>query len=224
MPSITSEASTSTGSSLSALTSEQIRTAVEEELQRTPFIDIHTHLFMPSLGKLGLWGIDELVTYHYLEAELFRFSKTTPAEYWKLSKQGQADLIWQTLFVQNRPISESTRGVVAVLSAFGLDPLAKDLTEAREFFGKQEITSHIRRVFELAGISEAVMTNDPLDPEEAGLWERGAAPERSVPRCPPPRPNPEQVAGALAGASGKGLQSRRATWRRVDEGSTTVPI
>ena len=176
MPSITSEAPASTRNSSSPLTSEQIRIAVDEELQRTPFIDIHTHLFMPSLGKLGLWGIDELLTYHYLEAELFRFAKVTPDEYWKLSKQGQADLIWQTLFIQNRPISESTRGVVAVLKAFGLDPSAKDLTQAREFFGKQELSSHIRRVFELAGISEAVMTNDPLDPEEAPLWEHGAEP------------------------------------------------
>jgi len=174
MASITSEAPTSAGSSLSALSTDQIRATVEEELQRTLFIDIHTHLFMPSLGKLGLWGIDELLTYHYLEAELFRFSKTTPAEYWKLSKQAQADLIWQTLFVQNRPISESTRGVVAVLKGFGLDPLAKDLTQAREFFRNQELRSHIRRIFELAGISEVVMTNDPLDPEEAPLWERGA--------------------------------------------------
>ena len=30
-------------------------------------------------------------------------------------------------------------------------------------------------MFELAGISEVVMTNDPLDPDEAPLWEQGAA-------------------------------------------------
>ncbi len=30
----------------------------------------------------------------------------------------------------------------------------------------------------VAGISEVVMTNDPLDPEEAPLWEKGAAPDR----------------------------------------------
>ena len=168
----TTEAPVSADASQSALTAEQIRTVVEEELARTQFIDIHTHLFMPSLGKLGLWGIDELVTYHYLEAELFRFSQTTPAEYWSLSKEQQADLIWRTLFVENTPISEATRGVVAVLNAFGLDTRAKDLTEARAFFRKQELAAHIRRVFELAGISEAVMTNDPLDPVEAQIWKQ----------------------------------------------------
>ncbi|MBV9406242.1 MAG: hypothetical protein JO211_12930, partial [Acidobacteriaceae bacterium] len=59
---------------LQALNTDEIRSAVEDELQSTQLIDVHTHLFMPSLGKLGLWGIDELITYHYLEAELFRFS------------------------------------------------------------------------------------------------------------------------------------------------------
>src|ERR1035438_6601669 len=86
----------------------------------TLFIDVHTHLYMPSLGKLGLWGIDELLTYHYLEAELFRSSPISPSEYWALGKKEQADLIWRTLFVENPPVSEAARGVIAVLSAFGL--------------------------------------------------------------------------------------------------------
>src|SRR3954451_3105185 len=167
----------STDQSTLPLTDDQIEKVVGEELQKTPFIDIHTHLFMPSLGKLGLWGIDELVTYHYLEAELFRFSRVTPAEYWQLDKQGQADLIWKTLFVENTPLSEATRGVIAVLKAFGLDTRAENLNEARRFFREQKVESHIKRVFDLAGISEAVMTNDPLDPEEAPLWEKGAQPD-----------------------------------------------
>jgi hypothetical protein len=156
----------------------EIESAVQEELRNTLFIDVHTHLFMPSLGKLGLWGIDELLTYHYLEAELFRSSSVKPPEYFALSKQAKADLIWRTLFVENPPVSESTRGVVAVLDAFGLDTRVKDLKQAREFFGKQQLASHIRQVFKLAGISEAVMTNDPLDPEEGPLWEKNPEPDR----------------------------------------------
>ena len=163
-----------TADHLPALSPDAIHSVVEDELKNTQFIDVHTHLFMPSLGKLGLWGIDELITYHYLEAELFRFSTITPAHYWSLSKREQADLIWRTLFLENTPVSEATRGVVAVLRAFGLDTQPKDLTEAREYFRRQSIESHIRKVFELAGISEVVMTNDPLDPEEGPLWERGA--------------------------------------------------
>src|SRR5581483_5799593 len=127
---------------------------------------------------LGLWGIDELVTYHYLEAELFRSSDITLEQYWKFSKREQADAIWQALFVDNAPVSESTRGVVAVLKEFGLRTDAPNLKEARAFFAAQDPVKHIRRVFDLAGISEVVMTNDPLDPKEAPLWEDGAASDR----------------------------------------------
>ena len=156
------------------LAAGQIRIAVEEELMATPVIDVHTHLFMPSLGPVGLWGIDNLVTYHYLEAEFFRSSPMKPAAYWALGKRERADAIWRALFVENAPVSEATRGVVAVLQAFGLPTASADLTEARAFFAAQDYATHIRRVLEIAGVSEVVMTNDPLDPEEAPLWEAGA--------------------------------------------------
>jgi hypothetical protein len=154
--------------------SDTILAAVEQQLDATPFIDIHTHLFMPSLGALGLWGIDQLVTYHYLEAELFRSSPIQAEQYWTLSTQEKADTIWRALFVENTPISEATRGVIAVLKAFGLPTNSSDLREAREFFANQKLEPHIRTVLKLAGISEVVMTNDPLDPDEAPLWQRGA--------------------------------------------------
>ena len=57
-----------------ALEPDRIEHAVREMLRDVPAIDVHTHLYMPSLGPIGLWGIDRLVTYHYLEAELFRSS------------------------------------------------------------------------------------------------------------------------------------------------------
>ena len=155
------------------LSVDQIHSAVEEILAATPFIDIHTHLFSPAFGKLGLWGIDELLTYHYLEAEFFRSSNTTPEQYWKLSKRERADAIWRALFVENSPISESTRGIIAVLQAFDLPTDASALEEAREFFNAQSIEQHIRRVFEIAGVSDVVMTNDPLDPEEQPVWLKG---------------------------------------------------
>jgi len=154
-----------------------VHAAVEDVLAATPFVDIHTHLFPASFGGLLLWGIDELLTYHYLEAELFRFSAVSPDDYWRLATPQRADLIWRTLFVENSPLSEATRGVVAVLSAFGLDPASPSLAPFRAFFQQQDLGEHIRRVFRLAGISEVVMTNDPLDPEEAPLWEAGRLPD-----------------------------------------------
>src|SRR5260370_1806297 len=160
-------------SSAGLLNGEQIQSAVEGALSSTPFIDVHTHLFSPAFGNLGLWGIDELLTYHYLEAEFFRSSDTTPQRSWKLSKRVRADAIWRALFVANAPISESTRGIVAVLHAFDLPTDASGLEEARIFFAAQPLDEHIRRVLEIAGVSSVVMTNDPLDPDEQPVWLNG---------------------------------------------------
>ncbi len=160
-------------STAEVLETGQIPSVVKDVLEGTEFIDVHTHLFAPSFGKLGLWGIDELLTYHYLEAEFFRSSSSTPDEYWLLSKSEQADAIWQTLFVENTPISEATRGVIAVLKAFALPTDGPNLTEARSFFKSQELEAHIQRVFEIAGVSLVVMTNDPLDSEEMAAWKNG---------------------------------------------------
>src|SRR2546429_3753470 len=155
------------------MNTDDIDAAVEDVLASTPFIDIHTHLFAPDFGNLGLWGIDELLTYHYLEAELFRFSPIRPEQYWALNKLQRADLIWKTLFVENTPVSEAARGVMAVLQALGLDSAVTSLAPLREFFSQQNLSEYLPRVFRLAGISEVVMTNDPLDPAETALWEWG---------------------------------------------------
>jgi hypothetical protein len=155
------------------LTEQQIPLAVEDVLTSTQFIDIHTHLYPPAFGKIGLWGIDELLTYHYLEAEFFRSSNTKPQQYWALSKQEQANVIWRTLFVENTPVSEATRGVIAVLQAFQLPTDRSGLAEARAFFKAQTIESHIQRVLQMAGVNMVVMTNDPLETEEAAVWKNG---------------------------------------------------
>jgi hypothetical protein len=165
-----------------SLSAEQIQDAVCRALSETPCIDMHTHLYPAAFGKIGLWGIDELLTYHYLEAEFFRHSDITPEKYWTISKRAQADAIWKTLFVENTPLSEATRGVIAVLSAFGLPTDASNLSEAREFFGKQSAEVHINNVLRMAGVSTVVMTNDPLGPEEMSVWMKGA---ESDPRFQP---------------------------------------
>jgi hypothetical protein len=171
--SVTQSPRGATTSSHDSLQPDQILSSVEDALSSTSFIDMHTHLFSPALGKLGLWGIDELITYHYLEAEFFRNSRMKPEQYWTLTRQQQADAIWRALFVEHAPISESTRGVVAVLQAFGLPTDSADLTEPRAFFASQDVDTHISTVFDMAGMKVAVMTNDPLDPEEGPLWMNG---------------------------------------------------
>src|SRR3982751_4691360 len=153
----------------------ELRRAVEDSINRTPVIDIHTHLYAPAFGELSLFGIDELLTYHYLIAELFRSSEIAPEYFWRMNKTEQADLIWKTLFVENTPLSEAAQGIVTVLSAFGLDPCASDLREARAFFRSQRVLDHFDRVLDIACVSDVVMTNDPFDAREAHVWESGAS-------------------------------------------------
>jgi len=140
-------------------TRDQIRTMVNDVLANAQVIDIHTHLYPAAFGKIGLWGIDELLTYHYLAAEFFRYSKMTPELYWSLSEREQADVIWRELFVENTPISEATRGIVAILKAFRLPTNGDGLKEAREFFRDQEIEKHTSKVLQMAGVSTVVMTS-----------------------------------------------------------------
>src|SRR5215216_4654534 len=81
----------------------ELRRRVEEAVASAPALDMHTHLFAPHFGRLNLWGVDELLTYHYLVAELFRSSDVTPEQFWGLAKPRQAELIWESLFVRQTP-------------------------------------------------------------------------------------------------------------------------
>ena len=150
-----------------------LRRQVDEVVSSTPVIDMHTHLYPPQFGSLSLYGVDELLNYHYLIAELFRSADVTPEQFWELSKTRRSDLIWETLFVRGTPLSEATRGVAAVLTALGLDPRAPDLREAREFFAAQRAEDYVDRVLGAARVASVVMTNDPFDGQEARLWEEG---------------------------------------------------
>lgn len=151
----------------------EFESAVREALEAVPFIDIHTHLFPPAFGGLSLWGIDDLLTYHYLEAELFRFGGVAPEQYWLLDKPARADIVWRTLFIENTPLSEAARGVIAVLHALGLGTSSSSLGPAREFFKEQTAAQYFSRIFHASDVDAVVMTNDPLDPNEMRFWNAG---------------------------------------------------
>ena len=150
----------------------ELQRTVEEAVHRAAVIDMHTYLYPPEFGALCTWGIDELLTYHYLVAELFRSSPVTPQQFWELPKQRQADLIWDALFVRNTPLSEATQGVITVMTRLGLDPTQPDLLEARRYFAAVDVGEYTLRIMDLANVSEVVMTNDPFDRVEAALWIR----------------------------------------------------
>lgn len=96
---------------------------MHDAVMTTEAVDVHTHLFPPSHGSLMLWGVDDLLTYHYLVAELFMFmpaSTITPAQFMKLSTREQADIIWDHHFCRRSPLSEACRGVLTCLQRLGL--------------------------------------------------------------------------------------------------------
>jgi len=149
---------------------EELRARVEIVVNSMPVMDVHTHLFPSEFNELCLFGIDELLTYHYLTAETLRSARISHDRFWQMSKTDQADLVWQTLFVDNSPTSEAARGIVTVLDAFGLDTRAENLGEARAFFNSRRVNEHIDRVFDIARVSGVVMTNDPFDDAEGEIW------------------------------------------------------
>jgi len=152
-------------------TKEQLRDFVHETVRTTPITDIHTHLFTEAFGDLLLWGIDELLTYHYLVAETLRFHPQLPYEsFWAMSKREQADLVWQTLFIDHTPYSEACRGVLTVLCKLGLDVESRDLASYRAYFEATPLNEHIANIFRLAGVTSACMTNDPFVDKEREAW------------------------------------------------------
>src|SRR5438876_11297984 len=98
-----------------------LRKTVADVVEKTPVFDIHTHLYDAAFGELLLWGIDELLTYHYLVADGFRYLDIPYDKFWALTKTQQADLLWDALFIEHSPIAESCRGVLTALNKLGLD-------------------------------------------------------------------------------------------------------
>jgi hypothetical protein len=151
---------------------------VEKIVAATPVDDIHTHLYPPAFGELLLWGLDELLVYHYLVAESFRYLSIPYADFWALSKAQQAELIWNELFIKHSPISEACRGVLTTLNRLGLDVKKRDLPSLRSWFKKWSCDDYTARCISLANVRSICTTNSPFDDAERAVWERGWAPDK----------------------------------------------
>jgi hypothetical protein len=164
----------------------ELAETITRALDTQPIVDMHTHLYPPTFGTpvasatgqtdpagLMLWGIDELVTYHYLVAEVYRVVPPSVLPYdqfWKMTKRQQADHIWKNLFVEHTPISEACRGVLTTLQMLGLDPNEKSLDAYRPFFAQQDPSKYIDRVMQLSNVSSITMTNPVFDDNERNRW------------------------------------------------------
>ena len=159
-----------------------IRKCVERVVAKTPVLDVHTHLFPASFGDLCLWGIDEVLTYHYLVAEVFRQAPIPYDAFWKMSKREQADHIWKTLFLDNSPVSEACRGPLTCLKMLKLDVRSRDLDRVRPFFESISAEDYVDLVFRKARVRKVVMTNDPFSGDERkAMSEIGFTDKRFLP-------------------------------------------
>lgn len=152
-----------------------LREMVAAIVARTPVTDLHTHLYAPPFAKLLLWGVDELLTYHYLIAEVIRATRIPYEKFWGMEQNEQADFIWDELFIKRSPISEACRGVLTVFDKLGLDVSSRSLDEYRTWFASRPLEQHIDQVFDVANVKSVVMTNDPFDHVERSVWEEGFA-------------------------------------------------
>ncbi len=145
--------------------------AVNQAVNAIQITDIHTHLYSECFGGLLLYGIDELLTYHYLVSEAMRHINMDYDSFFSMGKAQQAECVWDTLFVNNTPLSEPARSIITIFNRLGLDVNIKNLNYYREYFESRTLSSHIDHVLEVAGIKCLVMTNDPLDEAERAVWE-----------------------------------------------------
>jgi hypothetical protein len=154
---------------------------VRQAVRDAQVVDVHTHLFPAQHGELCLWGIDALLTYHYLVTQCLATlpaSVMTPQRFFELGRSEQADLVWRRLFVESSPLSEACRGVLTTLQRLGLgaELAARDLPAIRAWFARQDPARHVERVFEMARVRYAVMTNIPTDAREVAAWALPDAP------------------------------------------------
>ncbi len=164
----------------------ELSSTIAKAVSDQPIVDMHTHLYPPGFGTpvpnstgqtdprgLMLWGADELITYHYLVAEVFRVVPATQLPYdqfWKMSKTQQADHIWKHLFVERSPVSEACRGVLTTLHRLGLDPATDSLDQIRRYFASQNPSRYIDKVMSTANVQKITMTNAVFDDNERTRW------------------------------------------------------
>jgi len=148
----------------------ELARTVSSIVNKTKVLDVHTHLYDPRFGRLLLWGIDELLTYHYLVCETMLQAPMPYDKFYAMPRHEQAEYVWETLFVKNTPVSEATRGVVTTLKALGFNPRRATLKKVRDYFASMTASQYVDLVFTKANLEAVVMTNDVFDADEQAVW------------------------------------------------------
>lgn len=163
------------------LDSCQVEEAVQQEVDAAEAIDVHTHLFSSGYGApLMQYGIDAMLTYHYLVSEYLAGSVASEEEFYSLPLEKKAECVWTGLFVNASPVSEQCRGVLSTLSALGLwEAVAdRDLQAIRLWYAGQTAEMFNKKMMRLARLRYVHTSHDPFEPlEAAGCLEPPRQPE-----------------------------------------------
>ena len=103
-----------------------------------------------------------------------RYFEGPPEQFFALTKEQQADLVWRELFVAHSPVSEACQGVLTVLHRFGLDAHVRDLPALRTWFEQWPLGDACQpRARTGQRRAEIYMTNSPFDDAERPVWKDG---------------------------------------------------
>jgi glucosamine-6-phosphate deaminase len=179
------------------LNEQEISKTVRDTIYSAKFPDQHGHLPPLSLGHTGplhsvpdkdlgaehsadiiRFGIDELLRYHYNRQGFLGMCRdVSQADLDRMPLSEQGDLIWKRMFVESdsAPIDVARMMIVNILKRQGLDPYTTSLKDAREFYYEKgkDIISYHEEVFQLAGVSGFVGTQDPFNPREYEFYQKG---------------------------------------------------
>lgn len=150
---------------------------VSKAVDNTPLTDMHTHIYPLAFRPFFRYGIDELLSYHYLVAEFFRNSPMSYEAFFAKPPSEQAEAIWNTLFINDIPVSEATKSLITIFKRLGLEVNRKDLGYFRAWFEKQDPAAYLTQVLKLANVETVIMNNNPLNDAERAIWEAGYEPD-----------------------------------------------
>lgn len=165
---------------MNKISNSNLESSIKEIVNKCPIIDIHSHLFPSAHLELCLFGIDHLLTYHYLISELFIvWSELSVSDFYQLSIENQANIVWEQLFIFRSPISEACRGVITTCQKLGLSEWIeqRNLEMIREYFNSlqknpQKLEDYIESIFQNNNIKYTIMTNEIFNSREIELWEQ----------------------------------------------------
>ena len=89
---------------------KKLKTVVDKAIADVEITDVHTHLYASCFGDMLLWGVDELLTYHYLVAEVFRWVDIPYQQFWEMSKKGAGRSYMESFVPGKQPLQRSLPG------------------------------------------------------------------------------------------------------------------